>query len=565
MRLLPLVLLALFCSACQTTTGLHSAVPEPPAAYSFYQSVDAIPTADRWWLDFGDDELNRLQTRLFADNLSLQQAFYRLEQLEARSRLSASALWPTVNASAGVRREQTVGGGGETQSRSGRLAVAAAYEVDVWQRLRHRATAADLRLQAGEDDIRTLMLTLSARLAELYFIATEQRAQLALVDRRLDHHRQLVGQIEERYRVGLTAATELYQARQNLAQMEASIPQYQTTLAQTENAISLLLGQPPGTIRVARRTLPQITEVISIGLPADLIAKRPDITAALRELEATDYELAAAVADRLPRLDLTANLGRSLTRLSSGDVTGSFWSLALGLAQPLVDGGRLAAAADQQQAIRNERLIGVHLKILTAIEEVESALTAEINSARREQFLLQQQQLNQSNLQLRRENYLQGLSDSLELLRSEMDQLAIQSQQLANQRQWLSHRISLVRALGGHWMAEELARKRPNLTEAANLRIRATGNEPGWLVDISEGRMQVTTDYGQTYRTFPVPEPERDTGLKTVQYRLTTATTILTLELRQITCQDTMSGDLFPLQATLKIDGQTLPGCADIP
>lgn len=462
MRLVTLFLLAVLTSACQTTTGLRSNVPEPPATYSFYQSVEAIPIADRWWLDFHDDDLNHLQTRLFSDNLSLQQAFYRLDQLEARRRSSEAGLWPTLSGNAGVRREQTVGGSGEVQSSSGRLAVAAAYEIDVWQRLQHRATAADLRLQAGEDEIRTLMLTLSARLAELYFIATEQRAQLALTERRLEHLRQLVQLIEERYRVGLSAATELYQARQNLAQIEATIPQHQTTLTQTENAIALLLGQPPGAIQMSRRELPPITEVIPIGLPADLLTKRPDISAALRELAAADHELAAAMADRLPRLDLTANLGRSITRLSSGDVTGTFWSLALGLAQPLVDGGRLEAASDQQQALRNERLIGVQLKILTAIEEVESALHAEINSARREEFLIQQQQLNQSNLQLRRENYLQGLSDSLELLRSEMDQLTIQSQQLSNQRQWLSHRISLVRALGGHWMDEELVWERQN-------------------------------------------------------------------------------------------------------
>ena len=461
MRLVISMIVGLALMACQPLPPPPRAELVVPETFSSALPAEGVVVAERWWLDFDDPQLNELQTRLFSDNLNLRQAFLRLDQLEARQRTAQSGLFPSLNLNASGRREQTVNQAGtENQTSSGRLTLAAAYELDLWQRLRHRATAAELRLLAGEDEVRTLLLSLSSRLAELYFIGVEQRAQLDLLERRLHHNRELVRIITERYQSGLAEASEIYQAQQNLAQMEAQIPLFETTLNQTSNAIALLLGQAPGSVQIERHQLPALTNVIAIGLPANLLSRRPDVSAALLELEAADRDLAAAVADRLPRLDLTANIGRSISSLSSGDVAGTFWSLALGLTQPLIDGGRLKAASDLQQAIRDEKQLTSQLKILTAIEEVESALHAEQGNARREHLLAQQQLLNENVLRIRTENYLLGLTDSLELLRSEMAQLEVRSQQLSNQRQWISNRITLIRALGGHWMDEEIDQRK---------------------------------------------------------------------------------------------------------
>lgn len=461
MRLVLMMIVALVLMACQPLTPPPRAELRVPATFSTTIGADAVVAAERWWLDLDDPQLNALQTRLFTDNLNLRQAFLRLDQLEARQRTAQAGLFPALNVNATGRREQTATQSGENQVTAGRLTLAAAYEIDLWQRLRHRADAAELRILAGEDEVRTLLLGLSTRLAELYFIGVEQRAQLDLLELQLQRNRELVRIIDERYQSGLAAASEVYQAQQNLAQIEAQLPLFATTLNQTSNAMALLLGQPPGSVQIERHQLPTLSSVIDIGLPANLLTRRPDVSAALLELEAADRDLAAAVADRLPRLDLTANLGRSITRLSGGDVSGTFWSLALGLAQPLFDGGRLKAASDLQQAIRDEKQLASQLQILTAIEEVESALLAEQGSSRRDNLLAQQQELNNQVLKIRTENYLLGLSDSLELLRSEMAQLQVRSQQLSNQRQWISHRISLIRALGGHWMDEEIDQRKP--------------------------------------------------------------------------------------------------------
>ena len=455
----PLLTLLVLLTACNPLAPQKVAPPAPPVSYSSPPESITIRTADRWWEDFHDPELNRLEQVMFTGNLDLRQALHRIEQLEALLRVQQANRWPTLNLNGSLARSQSVNSAGETRATTSSISVAAGYEVDLWNRLRDRISAAELRQLAGEDEVRALLLSLSAQLAEQYFLAVEQRSQLELLERQIGHTQNLLEMMTNRYRSGLATSSELYQAQRNLATIEAQVPGFRTALNQAENAIALLLGQSPGTIRISRTQLPTLDSTVDIGLPADLLIRRPDVSAALLQLEAADRELAGALADRLPTLDLAATLGRSATRLATGDVDGTFWSLALGLFQPLFDGGRLEALSDQQRAVRAERLAASRQAILAAMEEVETALSAEQNSAERATRLKRQSEINQNFLRVTRESYLAGLSTSSDWLTSEIDQLGILSQLLSNQRQWIGHRISLVRALGGSWMNDELEKQ----------------------------------------------------------------------------------------------------------
>jgi outer membrane protein TolC len=208
-----------------------------------------------------------------------------------------------------------------------------------------------------------------------------------------------------------------------------------------------------------------LDNIVNIGLPADLLTRRPDVAAALLQLAAADQELAAALADRLPAINLSATLGRSVTHLSLGNIEGTFWNLALGLAQPLVDGGRRQAETERQKAIRAEKLVTYQQTLLSAVQEVETALATEINTTAKATRLERQRQINHNNLQLTQDNYLYGLTDSRDLLLSQIMQLEILSQQLNIQRQQLSNRITLARALGGSWMSAHLNQPQQTLKE----------------------------------------------------------------------------------------------------
>lgn len=460
--LLPGILLLLV--SCAPFPVENNAPPKLSEQYQASKPGQGVGLSERWWVSFNDPHLNSLQHQLFAGNLDLRQALYRLQQLDALHRSSAASLWPTLALSGSISRQRAPGIIGSTTGTNSQVSLAAGYEVDLWKRLNNRDKAARLRQQAGRSEVQTLQLSLSAQLADQYFLAAEQRAQLHLGRRQVENYRQLVETLSDRYRAGLADAGALYQARQNLAMAEARLPNFQATLQRAKNSIALLLGQLPQQQLTGSATLPQLSTLVDSGLPASLLARRPDIAAALLQVHAADHDLAAALVERLPAINLTATLSHSVTQVATGNLEGTFWTLALGLTQPVFDAGRRQAEADRQQALRNEKLAAYQQAILTAIQEVETALTSDASSARRQQLLTRQQQASHQELLLARNNYRSGLIDSSQLLASELRYFDVSSQLLANQRQWLSNRITLARALGGSWMAAELDKQMQTLT-----------------------------------------------------------------------------------------------------
>lgn len=446
----------LLLTACNPLQPQKLTTPEVPDSFSVSAATKEITIKERWWTEFNDPALDQLQTRLFTENLDLAQALYRLEQLQASQTITAANRWPSLSLNGSVARDSSPVASGNNRPTSSRLSVAAGYELDLWNKLKDKHAAAELRTQAGENDVQSLLLSLSAQLTEQYFLAVEQQLQLNLLDRQIDRNRALLDTVTDRYRAGLATTGELYQAQQSLVALRSRRPQLLTTLTQAQNSIAVMLGQPPGSYSINSKQLPAIDAIPGIGLPAELLSRRPDVASTFLALEAADHELAAALAERLPAINLSATLGRSISHLASGDIEGTFWDIAIGLSQPLLDGGRRKAESERQLAVRDEKLAAYRHIILQAMEEVESSLVAEGNSAERAQLLEQQLKINLRDLQLTEDNYRSGLIGSDVLLNREISHLDLLSQRLVQQRQWLSDRTSLARALGGSWMAEEL-------------------------------------------------------------------------------------------------------------
>lgn len=464
-RLSCLVLVLLLLTACNPLLPPTLEPPQLPESYQtdYRQTTAELP--ERWWEAFADEQLNRLQDEMLAGNLDLRQTLFRLEQLEALRKSSAANLWPTLSLNATAGRDRTPTTNGSNISSSSKVSLAAGYEIDLWNRLHDTEQAAELQLQAGEKDAQTLLLSLTAQLAENYFLALEQRGQLKLVQQQLELNRQLLATASDRYRAGLASSDEIYQAQNNLLALEAQLPQLQTALNQYQQAIALLLGRYSFSELNTQLELPRVDTPITIELPASLLQKRPDIAAAMLQLQAVDHQLAAAIAARLPAINLTAGLGRSSTQLAGGDLEGAIWNLAASLTQPLLDSGRRQAEVERQQAVRGEQFAALRKTMLEAVSEVQTALNAEQNNAARSQRLISQLQVSGHNLELNRSNYRSGLIGSSVLLAAELQHLSIRSQLLSARRQLLSSRISLARALGGSWMADELKQQQQSLTE----------------------------------------------------------------------------------------------------
>ncbi len=461
-----------FILLCVTGCSLHR--PQPvglgislPTTYAEAPATDTVetPTA-KWWLRFADPQLSALIDEALRTNLDLTQAFARLLQLEAGMAQARAKRRPNLDFSAQRTRESSPSFAGDFTGSNESLSLAAGFEVDLWNKLKSIHSAAKLELTASAGDLQTLYLSISAEVADLYYLAVEQRAQLALNERAAGAATETLQLVETRYRRGLVSALDIYQARQNLAAIESSRPQFEANLAIAEHGLSLLLGRyPDGSDNGSLTELPPAPEAFPAGIPANLLSFRPDIMAALQRVKANDQRIAAAIADRFPSFNLLGNYGESSRDFSTGLIEGRIWSLTLNLLQPLYDGGRRKAEVARTRARFEESLALYRQTALAAFKEVEDAL---VNNRATESRITALQSLSNASdaaLRLSLDNYLQGLSDYLPVLTAQQSDIDAASRLLTARRQLISDRISLARALGGSWMAEEQVKQRNDLNK----------------------------------------------------------------------------------------------------
>ncbi len=459
MMRLALFIAVLLLVGCQVHNPITASLPvDPPPAYLGPQPVSqSVIPVEHWWRAFNDEQLNLLMDELFANNLELTQAIARMEQVEAAFRITRSAQLPTLSAGVSLERSSQPGLLDDFVGDSRQLSLAAGFELDLWGKLASLSRAATLDLAASQQDVQTLYLGLSARLADLYFLAVEQRAQLVLTDQVVASFSDTALRVENRYRRGLVPAVDMYQARQNLAAAQAARPVFAARLAEAEHAIGVLLGRyPEPTAADKLAQVPAAPALFAVGIPAELISQRPDLQAALQRVAAADARVAVAIADRFPSISLSGNYGSLRQEVAAGLIKGEFWSLLGNLALPVIDGGRRRAAVDRQEAALREAVADYQQKVLAAFQEVEDALANNYAAALRVEWLAETARATGSNLRLSTDRYLAGLDDYLPVLTAQRADAETRSSLIAAQRQLLADRISLARALGGAWMQGQL-------------------------------------------------------------------------------------------------------------
>ncbi len=455
LNLCGLVLLALFGFACSPHRAQKATLPGAlPENYTADGGLNAERPLERWWEQFQDPLLDSLMAEAFEHNLNLEQAHARLGQFEAQARIAGAARRPTVGLQGAAGRVRQPGLFGAQTDNSYRLSVAAGFELDVWRKLASRSEAARLDTVAARQDLAALYLSLSARLADLYYLAVEQRSQLELVDRTIASFADTLQRVENRYREGLVPALDVYQSRQNLAAAKATRPAFEASLASAEHALAVLLGRlPDRSAAGSLAELPALDGAFPVGLPATMLQRRPDIAGALTRLRATDARVAAAIAERFPSFNLVADYGGAGSELGSLlDSPNIFWNLLVNLTQPLIDGGRRKAEVDRTRALFRENLGFYHQAVLQAFQEVEDALVQERTGTQRIELLEERVVATAGSLRLSTERYLQGLSEYLPVLTAQISHAEAQSVLLQARRQRIVARISLARALGGNWM-----------------------------------------------------------------------------------------------------------------
>lgn len=432
--------------------------PPQPVPESFVEEEGVAYTnyhIEKWWEQFKDAKLNALMEEALQNNLDITVAFARLEQLQAVARTTSAAQKPFLDAEGEIKRESSPSFLGDYTGNSYQVSLLAGYEVDLWEKYKSQTKAAALETEATYEDIKALYMNLSAQLVELYYLAVEQRAQLSLTDSTITSFEEALERVELRYRQGLAPALDVYQAQQNLARARAGRPVFEANLAVTEHAIATLLGRYPDRETAGDLAIiPEIPDAFPAGIPSAMLARRPDIEAAILRVKASDERIATAIADRFPSFNLIGSYGKSSMAFVTGDIVGVFWNAILNVAQPIFDGGRRSAEVDRTRAVFKENLAMYHSAVLTAFQEVEDALARNRTSEEHIVLLNHQRESSSNALRVSTFRYMEGLSDYLPVLAAQQSLYESESAILAARRQLISDRVQLARALGGEWMDE---------------------------------------------------------------------------------------------------------------
>lgn len=446
---------------CSTHKVTHN--PQPPLEMpSAYTAAGAqAPMPEKWWTEFSDPQLETLIDDMLSNNFQLRAAWARIKQARAFVKQAHSGKYPQLDLSGAVQRNQSRFNFGNqviiNEINLFNVSAAAGYEIDLWRRMASTGNAAALDALALRDDVEAIAITLIAEVAEAWFDLLSVSAQLKLLTDQYETNKLYLELIELRFQKGLASSLDIYQQRQQLVSTQAQMTLLEGTKALSIQRLAILVGKPPEAIAVTPgEVLPGLPATVpGTGLPADLLERRPDVRAARRRVEAADYRVAVAVADRLPALRLSASLGLQSPTL--GDfLTSPVWNLLAGVAAPLIDGGRRKAEVERQKAVVEERLMNYGQVLLQAMVEVESALT---NEARQRAYITELEQLVELSgltLEQAQERYNQGLIDYLPVLSALQGRQRAELTLLQARRSLLSFRIQLCRALGGTW-TEELA------------------------------------------------------------------------------------------------------------
>ena len=373
-RALTMLTLALTVAGCAARSGLETPEPEAPAQWENQLADSRAALANpAWWQGFGSDELNQLVARALTDNTDLQAAAARVLQAEGRLRQAGSSLFPSLSLGGGASTSGTFGGNDGTDRFQ--LNANASYELDLWGRLRNNKAIAEANLDASRFDRDAVRLTVLSSVASTWLQWRYLQDRLTLAENSLALAERILEVVEAKVRYGAVSPQDLAQQRTLVANQRAALPDLRQQARETRYALAVLVGDTPQGFLLSDGGLDELTvPEIEPGLPAEVLAQRPDVGRALANLMAADYGVAVARSAYWPSLSLTGGAGyasSSLSDLFDGDAV---YSLAASLSQLLFDGGQARGENTTARAAWLEQVATYRGVLLTALSEVDQSL-----------------------------------------------------------------------------------------------------------------------------------------------------------------------------------------------
>ena len=412
-----------------------------------------------WWQNFRDETLNQAIGEALESNPNLQTAGTRLEIAWAQSKISAADLFPQIALSNGLSTSQmnmaqfgvslpNVPSKFNSQRHS--LTLGAQWELDLWGRIRAGKKAARANALSQAADFVGARHSLVGQLAKAWMLSIESRQQLRLARSTVTTYETTVERIRARFEQGVRSSLDLRLATASLAAANANVAERIHLANRTTRQLEILLGKIPENQLKVPEKLPLIPSTIPVGIPAEILSRRPDIVAAEQNLKAAGANVEQAKASLYPQISLTTSTGTSTSDLSdlvSGDSL--IWNIGANIIQPLFQGGRLRQNVKIQQANLKAAESNFRSVFISALGEVENALDSEVQLVIMDTSLEEANEQSKAAANIAQERYDQGLENIITLLEARRRSIEAESRWWSIRRQRIDNRINLHLALGG--------------------------------------------------------------------------------------------------------------------
>lgn len=432
------------------------------------RAVDRPMDVTEWWKTFHDPILESLVERAWQANLDLRQAEFRVSEARASRAVVAGGQWPALGGTASYTRLRVSQNGlpipNGDFSKLGipgldidqyQAGFDAAWEVDVFGGVRRKVEAADANVEATVESLRDVWVSLLGEVARNYVELRGAQREKSIAEENVKVQGENLELTRLREVAGLTTDLDVTRAQAQVETTAAQIPAFDNQIRRAIHRLGVLLGQEPGTLMGELSPplpIPTPPPEVAVGVPADVLRRRPDIRGAERELAQVTAEVGAATADLYPKFFLAGMIGlQSLEFPTWGSWASRAWSAGPAVSVPFFQGGRLQAGVAVQNARQQQALARYQRTVLMAFEEAENALSAFASDQDRRKRLAGAVAANRRALELAREQYAQGLQDFLNVVDAQRA-LLLTEDALAQSDQAISvDLVALYKALGGGW------------------------------------------------------------------------------------------------------------------
>jgi multidrug efflux system outer membrane protein len=448
-----------------------AAVPGQPAAAPGQPAAAAGEPAAAWWSGFRDPVLDSLVERGLGQNLDLRVAQARVREARALRGGAEAAGYPSVGGSASysrVRSSQTAfpvisgGSAGPGNSFFGRpqqdlfqAGFDASWEVDIFGGVRRSVEAARAEVAAAQENLHDTLVSLLAEVARNYLELRGFQRRLAIAGENIGSQEATLELTRSRFQAGLTSDLDVARAEAQLATTRSQVPLFSSAVEQSIHRLGLLLGAQPGALQAELSpagALPETPPRVPVGLPSEVVRRRPDVRRAERELAAATARIGVAKADLFPRFKLVGTYGFESQKLRDLATSPSqFWSLGPNLSWPFFAAGLIRSRVQAAGAREEQALALYERAVLNSLLEVEDALSAHSSEKERQRLLGEAVSSSRRARDLAQELYRRGLVDFLSVLEAERTLYAAQDQLVQSDRAVLEDLVALYKATGGGW------------------------------------------------------------------------------------------------------------------